>query len=61
MKAHVVVLPREVGGEETPRGQRLASLDDEQVLDIEVLVLGSVEVLLGDEDTLYKTVEGEVE
>jgi len=39
----------------------LASLDDEQVLDIEVLVLGSVEVLLGDEDTLYKTVEGEVE
>ena len=52
----VVVLPREVGSEETPRGQRLASLDDEQVLDVEVLVLGSVEVLLGDEDTLLEEV-----
>jgi len=51
-ETYVVVLPREVGSEETPRGQRLASLDDEQVLDIEVLVLGSVEVLLGDEHTL---------
>lgn len=51
-RTHVVVLPREVGGEVTTGGKGLASLDDEKVLDVELLVLRRVEVLLGDEDAL---------
>lgn len=47
-------LPRELGLEETAGGQRLASLDDIEVLGINVTVLGKVEVLLGHEHTLYK-------
>jgi hypothetical protein len=34
----------------------LASLDDEQVLDVEVLVFRGVEILLGDEDTFLEEV-----
>jgi hypothetical protein len=47
-------LPRELGLEETTGGQRLASLDDIEVLGINVTVLGKVEVLLGHEHTLCK-------
>lgn len=45
-----------MSGQETLRSQRLARLDDEQVLDVEVLVLRGVEVLLGDEDSLFEEV-----
>lgn len=48
---HVVVLPREVGGQVAARGERLARLDDEEVLDIEVLVL-DLEVLLRNENAV---------
>lgn len=49
---HVVVLPRELGGEVALGGQGLARLDDLEVGDIELGVLGSVVILLGDENTL---------
>lgn len=52
-RTHVVVLPREVGGQVAARGERLARLDDEEVLDIEVLVL-DLEVLLRNENTVYE-------
>lgn len=45
-----------MSGQETFRSQRLASLDDEQVLDVEVLVFRGVEILLGDEDTFLEEV-----
>jgi hypothetical protein len=48
----VVPLPGELGLEETARGQGLASLDDKEVLGVNVAVLGLVEVLLCDENTL---------
>lgn len=48
----VVVLPRELGLDEALGGQGLQRLDDKQVLDVNVLVLGLVKVLLGDADTL---------
>lgn len=48
----VVVLPRELGLDETLGGQRLESLDDVKVLGVNVLVLGLVKVLLGDTDAL---------
>ena len=48
----VVPLPGELGLEVTARGQGLASLDDIEVLGVNVAVLGLVEVLLCDEDTL---------
>jgi hypothetical protein len=48
----VVPLPGELGLEVTARGQRLASLDDIEVLGVNVAVLGLVEVLLCDENTL---------
>lgn len=48
----VVVLPRELGLDETLGGQRLKSLDDVKVLGVNVLVLGLVKVLLGDTDAL---------
>lgn len=46
------VLPRELGLDVATRGQGLHSLDDEQVLDGDLGVLGEVVVLLGDEDSL---------
>lgn len=46
------VLPRELGLDVATGGQRLHGLDDEQVLDGDLGVLGEVVVLLGDEDSL---------
>lgn len=52
----VVVLPRELGLDVTTGGERLAGLDDVQVLGVDVVVLWKVVVLLGDEDTLTEEV-----
>jgi len=52
----VVVLPRELGLDIAARVERLQSLDNEQVLGVDIGVLGKVEVLLGDEDTLSEEV-----
>jgi len=52
----VVVLPRELGLDIAARVERLQSLDNEQVLGVDIGVLGKVEVLLGDEDTLTEEV-----
>lgn len=52
----VVVLPRELSLDIAAGGERLASLDNEQVLGVDIGVLGEVEVLLGDEDTLSEEV-----
>lgn len=49
----VVVLPRELGLDELLRVQGLKSLDDLQVGDINLIVLGGVEVLLGDQDAIF--------
>jgi len=48
----VVVLPRELGLDELLGVQGLESLDDLEVRDIDLIVLGGVEVLLGDQDTI---------
>jgi hypothetical protein len=48
----VVVLPRELSLDVASRGQRLHSLDDVKVLGVNILMLGLVEVLLGDNNTL---------
>ena len=52
----VVVLPRELSLDIAARVERLQSLDNEQVLGVDIGVLGKVEVLLGDEDTLTEEV-----
>jgi hypothetical protein len=52
----VVVLPGETDRDKTTGLQRLESLDDVQVRDIDVTVLGSVEVLLSNKDTLLEEV-----
>ena len=52
----VVPLPREAGLEVTARGQRLASLDNVKVLSINLAVLGKVEVLLSNENSLSEEV-----
>lgn len=52
----VVVLPRELGLDVAARGERLAGLDHEQVLRVDVVVLRQVVVLLGDEDALPEEV-----
>lgn len=52
----VVVLPRELGLDISARGERLASLDNVQVLCVDVVVLWQVVVLLGDKDTLTEEV-----
>lgn len=49
----VVVLPGELSLDVTLGGQRLQSLDDVQVLGVNLLMLLLVEVLLGDDNTLY--------
>lgn len=48
----VVVLPRELGLDEALGGQALHSLDNLEVGDIEILMLGRIEVLFGDQNTL---------
>jgi hypothetical protein len=55
----VVVLPRELGLDIAARVERLQSLDNEQVLGVDIGVLGKVEVLLGDENTLTEEVLAE--
>lgn len=52
----VVVLPRELRLDIAARVQRLASLDDEEVLGVDVGVLGEVEVLLRNEYALTEEV-----
>ena len=52
----VVVLPRELGLNESLGGERLHRLDDLEVSDGDVGVLRSVEVLGGNEDTLLEEV-----
>jgi len=52
----VVVLPGELGLEVAAGGEGLASLDDVEVLGVDVAVLGEVEVLLGHEHTLSEEV-----
>ena len=49
----VVPLPRELGLHEALGGEALHGLDDLEVGDIKILVLRRVEVLLGDQNTLY--------
>lgn len=52
----VVPLPAELGLEEAARGERLAGLDDIEVLGVDFVVLGEVEVLLRDEHALAEEV-----
>jgi hypothetical protein len=52
----VVPLPRELGLDESLGGEGLHSLDDLEVSDSHVGVLGSVKVLGSDEDTLLEEV-----
>lgn len=52
----VVVLPRELGLDIAAGVERLQSLDDEEVLGVDIGVLGEVEVLLRDEDALAEEV-----
>jgi hypothetical protein len=52
----VVPLPAELGLEEAARGERLASLDDIEVLGVDLAVLGQVEVFLRDEYALAEEV-----
>ena len=52
----VVVLPRELGLDIAAGVERLERLDDEEVLGVDIRVLGEVEVLLGHEDTLTEEV-----
>jgi hypothetical protein len=47
-------LPRELGLNETLGGQRLHNLDDFEVGNIEIGVLGKVIILGGDKGTIYK-------
>lgn len=51
----VVVLPRKLSFDVTSGSQGLQSLDDIQVLGVNLIVLWLVEVLFGDNDTLWKT------
>lgn len=52
----VKVLPRELSLDITTGAERLARLDDIEVLGIDVRVLGKVVVLLGNENALTKEV-----
>jgi hypothetical protein len=47
----VIILPGELSLDKTLRGQGLQSLDDIQVLGVNLLMLWLVEVLLGNTDT----------
>lgn len=50
----IVVLPRELSFDVTLGSQRLQSFDDIQVLGVDLIVLRLVEVLFGNNDTLWK-------
>lgn len=50
----IVVLPRELSFDVTLGSQRLQSFDDIQVLGVDLIVLWLVEVLFGNNDTLWK-------
>ena len=50
----VVPLPRELGLDKTLGGQRLHDLDDFEVRDVEIGVLGKVVILRSDKGTIYK-------
>lgn len=52
----VVILPAELSFDVAAGSEGLSSLDDEQVLGVNIGVLGEVEVLLRDEDTLAEEV-----
>lgn len=52
----VIVLPREAGLHVAARVERLAGLDDIEVLGVDIGVLGKVEVLRGDEHALTEEV-----
>jgi hypothetical protein len=52
----VVVLPAELGLDVAARGKRLASLDNVEVLGVNVVVLWEIVILLGDEYTLTEEV-----
>ena len=52
----VVPLPGELGLEEAARGERLAGLHDVEVLGVNLVVLGQVEVLLRHADALTEEV-----
>jgi len=52
----VVVLPGKLSLQVAPGGERLAGLDDVEVLGVNVAVLGEVEVLLGHQHTLSEEV-----
>lgn len=52
----VVPLPAELGLEEPTRSQRLAGLDDVEVLGVDFGMLGKVEVLFCDEHALTEEV-----
>lgn len=52
----VVVLPGELGLDVSSRVEGLEGLDDKEISRVNVLVLGEVEVLLGDENTLSEEV-----
>lgn len=52
----VVVLPGELGLDISPGVEGLECLDDIEVSGVDVLVLGEVEVLLGDENTLSEEI-----
>lgn len=52
----VVVLPAELGLDIASGGKRLASLDNVEVLGVNVVVLWKVVILLGDENTLTEEV-----
>lgn len=52
----VVVLPRELSLDIAAGVERLAGLDDEEVLGVDIGVLGKVEVLRGDENALTEEV-----
>ena len=54
----VVPLPGELGLDVAAGGERLARLDDEEVLGVDVGVLGEVEVLGSDEHALTEEVLG---
>lgn len=52
----VIILPRKLSLYIAAGSEGLSSLDDEQVLGVNIGVLGEVEVLLRDEDTLAEEV-----
>lgn len=52
----IIILPRETSLDIAAGVERLAGLDDEEVLGVDIGVLGEVEVLRGDENALTEEV-----